>query len=124
MAGRGPEPDFLWWRRAFYPGEQGLGYGVRAPSDAGTPPATPSRTKRRQAEPQQCYSGTPQSHDETLNAVERIAGLQAKGTLSDEEFGSQKAELLARLQEKRSLRSRLISWQLPALCWLGQSHTS
>lgn len=76
------------------------------PQPAPPPPQAPAPPPMRQAEPQQYaapsapqqhYSGTPQSHDEILNAVERLAGLHAKGILSDEEFGSKKAELLARL---------------------------
>jgi hypothetical protein len=49
------------------------------------------------APPPQNFSGASQSHDEILNAVERLAGLHAKGILSDDEFRSKKAELLSRL---------------------------
>ena len=45
----------------------------------------------------QNFSGAPQSHDEILNSVERLASLHEKGILSDDEFRSKKAELLARL---------------------------
>jgi hypothetical protein len=38
-----------------------------------------------------------QSHDEILNALERLAGLHQKGVLSDAEFQSKKADLLSRL---------------------------
>jgi hypothetical protein len=41
------------------------------------------------------FSG--QSHDEILSALERLGSLHQKGVLSDEEFRSKKAELLARL---------------------------
>jgi len=47
--------------------------------------------------PQQSYSGSQQSHDEILSSVERMANLHQKGILSDEEFKTKKAELLARL---------------------------
>ncbi len=39
----------------------------------------------------------PQSHDEILNALERLGALHQKGVLSDQEFASKKAELLSRL---------------------------
>jgi hypothetical protein len=38
-----------------------------------------------------------QSHDEILNALERLGSLHQKGVLSDEEFRNKKAELLSRL---------------------------
>jgi hypothetical protein len=41
--------------------------------------------------------GGRQSHDEILNALERLAALHQKGVLSDAEFASKKAELLSRL---------------------------
>jgi hypothetical protein len=47
--------------------------------------------------PQPSFSGSLQSHDDVLNAVERMASLHQKGILSDEEFKTKKAELLARL---------------------------
>ncbi len=46
------------------------------------------------AQPQ---GGAPQSHDEILNALERLGALHQKGVLSDQEFASKKAELLSRL---------------------------
>ncbi len=42
-------------------------------------------------------AGAPQSHDEILNALERLGALHQKGVLSDQEFASKKAELLSRL---------------------------
>jgi Short C-terminal domain len=39
----------------------------------------------------------PQSHDEILDALERLGALHQKGVLSDQEFASKKAELLSRL---------------------------
>ena len=42
-------------------------------------------------------TGAPQSNDEILKSLERIAELHQKGILSDEEFKSKKAELLSRL---------------------------
>jgi len=47
--------------------------------------------------PPQTFGGAPQSHDEILNALERLASLHQKGVLSDQEFSGKKAELLARL---------------------------
>ena len=41
--------------------------------------------------------GNPQSHDEILATLERLAGLHEKGILSEDEFRSKKAELLSRL---------------------------
>jgi hypothetical protein len=50
------------------------------------------------ASPQQPSSfASTQSHDEILSALERLGSLHQKGVLSDEEFRSKKAELLARL---------------------------
>jgi hypothetical protein len=40
---------------------------------------------------------SPQSHDDILKALERIADLHQKGILSDDEFKSKKTELLSRL---------------------------
>jgi Short C-terminal domain len=45
----------------------------------------------------QAQGGATQSHDEILNALERLGALHQKGVLSDQEFASKKAELLARL---------------------------
>jgi hypothetical protein len=45
----------------------------------------------------QPQGGAPQSHDEILNALERLGALHQKGVLSDQEFASKKAELLSRL---------------------------
>jgi hypothetical protein len=42
-------------------------------------------------------SGSPQSQEEILAALERLGQLHQKGVLSDDEFKSKKAELLARL---------------------------
>jgi hypothetical protein len=42
-------------------------------------------------------SSPAQSHDEILSALERLGSLHQKGVLSDDEFRSKKAELLARL---------------------------
>lgn len=42
-------------------------------------------------------SGATQSHEQILAALERLGHLHQKGVLSDEEFKSKKAELLARL---------------------------
>jgi hypothetical protein len=55
-----------------------------------------------QEPPQQQYSQpppslAPQSHADVLNALERLGDLHQKGILSDDEFRSKKAELLARL---------------------------
>ena len=41
--------------------------------------------------------GSPQSYDDTLKMIERLADLHQKGILSEEEFKSKKAELLSRL---------------------------
>ncbi len=41
--------------------------------------------------------GATQSHDEILNALERLGALHQKGVLSDQEFAAKKAELLSRL---------------------------
>lgn len=52
------------------------------------------------AQPQQINSssgGGPQTHDEILATLERLSGLHQKGILSEEEFRTKKAELLARL---------------------------
>jgi hypothetical protein len=45
----------------------------------------------------QAQGGATQSHDEILNALERLGALHQKGVLSDQEFASKKAELLSRL---------------------------
>jgi Short C-terminal domain len=49
------------------------------------------------ASPQSSSFASTQSHDEILSALERLGGLHQKGVLSDEEFRTKKAELLARL---------------------------
>jgi hypothetical protein len=58
------------------------------PSQQPPPPMAPARAPS---------SGGSQSHDEILTALERLGQLREKGILSDEEFTSKKAELLARL---------------------------
>ena len=77
------------------------------PAPAPAPqPYQPAPAVFQAAEPQQYSSqpaapprsaGSSQSHDDILNAVERMASLHQKGILSDEEFRAKKAELLARL---------------------------
>ncbi|HYP75833.1 MAG TPA: SHOCT domain-containing protein [Polyangiaceae bacterium] len=50
------------------------------------------------SQPQQSFgSGGPQTHDEILATLERLSQLHQKGILSEDEFRSKKAELLARL---------------------------
>jgi hypothetical protein len=64
------------------------------------PPPAPAPYVPQGAPPQTSYGGAgsgPQSHDEILNALERLGALHQKGVLSDQEFASKKAELLARL---------------------------
>ena len=51
----------------------------------------------QQASQPQPSGGATQSHDEILSALERLGALHQKGVLSDQEFASKKAELLARL---------------------------
>jgi len=55
------------------------------------PPPAPVAPSR------QGSGGSLQSHDDILKALERIGDLHQKGILSDDEFKSKKAELLARL---------------------------
>ena len=57
----------------------------------------PSQQFAAPPSPQPGSGGSQQSHDDILNAVERMASLHQKGILSDEEFKTKKAELLARL---------------------------
>ncbi|MFI4980835.1 MAG: SHOCT domain-containing protein [Nevskiales bacterium] len=69
-----------------------------APFYAPEPPLQPQpQPQPFTAAPAQGFGGASQSHDDILNAVERMAGLHQKGVLSDEEFKAKKAELLARL---------------------------
>jgi hypothetical protein len=68
------------------------GQGAPAPAPAQNwqqPPAPPYV-----AQPQ---GGPRQSHDEILDALERLGALHQKGVLSDQEFATKKAELLSRL---------------------------
>lgn len=58
--------------------------------------APPQFVQPQFVQPQRNGSG-PQSHDEILSALERLGSLHQKGVLSDHEFHSKKAELLARL---------------------------
>ncbi len=72
----------------------------QAPNQAPEPPPqhfapAPQFTTQQQAP--QNFSGAPQSHDEILSSLERLGSLHDKGILSDDEFKSKKAELLARL---------------------------
>ena len=81
-----------------------------APQQPPAQPAAPVQPPYQAAEPAQQYlapppplqqpqnfSGALQSHEDIINAVERLAGLHAKGILSDDEFRTKKAELLSRL---------------------------
>jgi hypothetical protein len=69
-----------------------------APPQPQPPAPTPYQAPYQAPEPpQQNFTGTPQSHEEILNSVERLATLHEKGILSDDEFRSKKAELLSRL---------------------------
>jgi hypothetical protein len=70
---------------------------------AGAPPP-PVYQQQFVPEPQQTPSYAqnssnppPQSHDEILSAIERLGSLHQRGVLSDDEFRTKKAELLARL---------------------------
>jgi len=71
--------------------------GGQAPAQNWQPP--PQQQPAWQPAPYvpQPQGGAPQSHDEILNALERLGALHQKGVLSDQEFASKKAELLARL---------------------------
>jgi hypothetical protein len=63
--------------------------------------ATPHMPKQHLAaeeEPQRAPAPlTPMQDDDIFSKIERLAGLHAKGILSDEEFQAKKAELLSRL---------------------------
>ena len=59
--------------------------------EAPEPPPTPIATSRPGS------TGSLQSHEDILKALERIGDLHQKGILSDDEFKSKKAELLSRL---------------------------
>jgi hypothetical protein len=70
--------------------------------EATVEPAAPSYETREPspapvATSRQGSVGSLQSHDDILKALERIGDLHQKGILSDDEFKSKKAELLARL---------------------------
>jgi Short C-terminal domain len=56
------------------------------------PAEAPTATTTRQGS-----TGSLQSHDDILKALERMGDLHQKGILSDDEFKSKKAELLSRL---------------------------
>jgi hypothetical protein len=65
-------------------------------------PQQPPMQPAPQSFPQQSLTqanatGGVQSHDEILSALERLGTLHQRGVLSDQEFASKKAELLARL---------------------------
>jgi hypothetical protein len=66
------------------------GSASRPRFDAAPPMSPPSTSSPSSTE-------NPQSSSEVLNALERLGTLHSKGILSDEEFRSKKAELLARL---------------------------
>ncbi len=75
--------------------------GLQAPP-AWEPPPPPAYVPPYQPTPPPpqyapSSSGSPQSHDEILTALERLGALHQKGVLSDQEFNAKKAELLARL---------------------------
>jgi hypothetical protein len=70
--------------------------GAQVPAQNWQPP----QQQQPVAPPSAAYlpqGGAPQSHDEILNALERLGALHQKGVLSDQEFASKKAELLSRL---------------------------
>jgi hypothetical protein len=80
------------------------GFQLSSPPAPVYEPAPPAAVYEQQppasaphAPAQQNGSGGGQSHDEILNALERLGSLHQKGVLSDAEFQSKKAELLARL---------------------------
>jgi hypothetical protein len=75
--------------------------GLQTPP-AWEPPPPPAYVPQYQSTPPPpqyapSSSGSPQSHDEILTALERLGALHQKGVLSDQEFNTKKAELLARL---------------------------
>jgi hypothetical protein len=61
------------------------------------PPPAPYQQPAWSPAPPMASSGNPQSQDEILATLERLGDLQQKGILSEDEFRSKKAELLARL---------------------------
>ena len=68
----------------------------------GEPHYTNEPQQRSHTQPSRAPSNTAppsglSSHDEILNALERLGNLHQKGVLSDSEFHSKKAELLSRL---------------------------
>jgi hypothetical protein len=84
---------------------ESLPVAVAAPvQPAWTPPPQPAPSRPdapelapTKAGPSSGTVGSPQSPEETLAALERLGQLHQKGVLSDDEFKSKKAELLARL---------------------------
>jgi hypothetical protein len=64
------------------------------PPPAYQPAYQPAPSQQTYAAP---MSAQPQSHDEILSALERLASLHQKGVLTDAEFSAKKAELLSRL---------------------------
>jgi hypothetical protein len=83
------------------PPQQQPAWQAPPPQPAWQPPP-PQQSAWQPPPPQAPYvpqpqGGPTQSHDEILNALERLGALHQKGVLSDQEFASKKAELLARL---------------------------
>jgi Short C-terminal domain len=64
----------------------------RAPSQPDTPEVAATKASASSQ-----TTGSPQSQEEILATLERLGQLHQKGVLSDDEFKSKKAELLARL---------------------------
>ncbi len=76
--------------------------GTQAPAQNWQPSQQQAPAQNWQPPPPAPYvpqpqGGAPQSHDDVLNALERLGALHQKGVLSDQEFAAKKAELLSRL---------------------------
>jgi hypothetical protein len=61
------------------------------------PPLAPMETPYQPGAPAAQAANQPPSHNDVLNALERLGDLRGKGVLTDNEFNAKKAELLARL---------------------------
>lgn len=75
---------------------------VSSPDDAascGAPSGGSSapRQQQQQQRPPNPSTGDAPARDDVYSAIEKLAGLRAKGVLSDEEFAAKKTELLSRI---------------------------
>lgn len=70
---------------------------ARTGPDAATPDAPAPHLAAEEAPPRAPAPQMPVQDDDIFGKIERLAGLHAKGILSDEEFQAKKAELLSRL---------------------------